>query len=107
MANPIVVPNASPDGLPVATEAERSDYLAESGELRWRGLISSNLKAVAISDDNARMYVKFQPDGYPETQYVYFGVPRWVFTGLLDADSAGKYLDKYVKKAGYDHKQLY
>lgn len=107
MPAPIVIPNVSPAGLPAATEAEVADFLAESKGLRWRGCISSNVKSVAISDDGARMYVKFQPDGQPESQYVYFGVPRWVYQGIIDADSSGGYLDKYVKKAGYDFKRLY
>jgi hypothetical protein len=38
--------------------------------------------------------------------YQYFGVPESVYEGLLNAPSKGRYLDQFVKKAGYSYARI-
>ena len=38
--------------------------------------------------------------------YQYYGVPYNTYRGLMDAPSHGEYLDKHIKKGGFEYKQI-
>ena len=38
--------------------------------------------------------------------YQYYGVPYDTYRGLMDAPSHGEYLDKHIKKGGFEYKQI-
>ena len=63
---------------------------------------STNIAAVGYDGATSRLYVKFVASGYT---YVYYGVPKAVFEGLLDADSKGRFLNAEIKGA-YDYRRL-
>lgn len=65
--------------------------------LEWVQVVSTNLAAVAW--DGEDLWVRFL-DG---RTYCYLRVPQDVYLGLLRADSKGQYLDRNVKKAGYEY----
>jgi hypothetical protein len=88
--------------------------LAESQTLDWTPVTSSNLGQVAFSaasdgpEAAGRLYVEFKArPRRPATLWVYHAVPAAVYRGLLAAASKGAYLDRLVKKAGYDYARLY
>jgi hypothetical protein len=58
---------------------------------------SSTVAGVGYDGTTNTLGVRF-PNG---SEYHYFGVPQEVFDGLRSASSVGRYLDQYVKKAGY------
>lgn len=61
---------------------------------------SSNLAEVGY--ENGILEVVFK-DG---SVYQYNGVPQQVHEGLMAASSHGKYLDQFVKKAGYHYQRI-
>lgn len=71
---------------------------AEADSLDWVGVSSSNVAAIAYSDDFARMYVEFTSG----KRGVYHHVRRAVFDGWLAAPSKGKYLWHVVRNGGRD-----
>ena len=61
--------------------------------LEWQGVSSSNVAAVAYSQDFARLWVRFHNGGV----YTYHSVPESVYSGLVSAASVGGYLARHVK----------
>ena len=54
---------------------------------------SSNIESVGYDQDTETLYVEFKNG----SAYKYDNVPFWKFTELVDADSAGKYLNAEIK----------
>jgi len=63
---------------------------------------SSNLASVGYGPGTATLEVEFLSGAV----YQYFGVPESVYEGLLNAPSKGRYLDQFVKKAGYSYARI-
>ncbi len=63
---------------------------------------SSSLEAVGYDEGTRRLGARFRSG----SEYEYDNVPESVFRGILSASSAGKYFDRFVKKAGYGHRQV-
>ena len=63
---------------------------------------SSNIASIGYDADQMILEVEFNYGSI----YQYFDVPESVYEGLMAADSHGKYLDTYVKKAGYRYEKL-
>lgn len=60
-------------------------------------VVSSNLSSVGYEPSSATLEVQFRSGSI----YRYADVPESVYNGLMDAASKGRYLDVFVKKAGY------
>ena len=69
------------------------DYIAVS---------SSTVAAIAYDAETATLGVRFLAG----SEYHYQGVPEDVFVGLQTASSVGKYLEQYVKKAGFPYTRV-
>jgi hypothetical protein len=54
---------------------------------------SSNVAAIGYDKTNQILHVRFTND----TVYIYKGVPRGEFNGLLNAPSIGSYLHRNIK----------
>jgi hypothetical protein len=54
---------------------------------------SSNVEAIGYDDDTQELHVQFLSGG----NYIYHGVPREKFDGLLNAPSKGSFLNREVK----------
>jgi hypothetical protein len=63
---------------------------------------SSNLSSIGYDAQSEILEVVFHSGSI----YRYFGIPEYLFQGLLTASSHGKYLDRYIKKAGYPYEQI-
>ncbi|MGA2725661.1 MAG: KTSC domain-containing protein [Bryobacteraceae bacterium] len=63
---------------------------------------SSNLASVGYDIKSAILEVEFQHGGI----YRCFGVPLFVYQGLLSAASKGKYLNEVVKRGGYQYSRI-
>jgi len=63
---------------------------------------SSNIASIGYDAEQMILEVEFNYGSI----YQYFDVPESVYEGLMTADSHGKYLDAYVKKAGYRYEKL-
>ncbi len=65
-------------------------------------VVSSNIASIGYDAEQMILEVEFNYGSI----YQYFDVPESVYEGLMAADSHGKYLDAYVKKAGYRYEKL-
>lgn len=65
-------------------------------------VLSSNLASIGYELENKTLEIEFLNGGI----YQYFNVPEKVYTGLMNADSHGKFLNDYVKKAGYHFEKI-
>lgn len=63
---------------------------------------SSNIASIGYDAEQMILEVEFNYGAV----YQYYDVPESVYDGLMAADSHGKYLDAYVKKAGYRYEKL-
>jgi hypothetical protein len=86
--------------------------LAESESLDWHRVKSSNLQAIAYSEDFHRLYVQFKPSAKrPAALYVYHHVEPGEWAGFLAAGSKGQYLYYVIRAKGTDslhgYDQLY
>lgn len=82
----------------------------------WTPVESSNVKAVAYFIDvtyrgrgsrSGVLGVKFlAKNNTPETMYEYFGVPYSMYSDMLSAGSKGRYLDRFLKKPGFEYKKI-
>jgi hypothetical protein len=57
---------------------------------------STNVASVGYDIESAVLEVEFAHGGI----YHYFGVPLFVYQGLMNASSKGKYLNEVVKRGG-------
>jgi hypothetical protein len=58
-----------------------------------QNVVSSNLQAVGYDSSSLILTVDFIGGG----SYEYYGVPLSVYQGLMNADSKGTYLSRYIK----------
>jgi hypothetical protein len=63
---------------------------------------SSNLASVGYDEATGTLEVEFHGSGI----YQYFGIPSYVFEGLLSAGSKGAFFDQHVRKAGYAYHKV-
>ena len=63
---------------------------------------SSNLAAVGYDGDVQILEVRFVKGG----AYQYFGVPAYIYDGLLSASSKGSYFYQNIKRAGYPYQRV-
>lgn len=61
---------------------------------------STSIEAIGYDDDARELHVQLKG-----RRYVYADVPRDVYDGFLDADSAGKYFHAQVRPV-YQHREL-
>lgn len=66
-------------------------------------VISTSLKSVGYDVANRVLEVKFLETG---EVYQYLDVPQEIHTALMNAESKGRYFNKYVKEEGYDFKKM-
>jgi hypothetical protein len=55
---------------------------------------SSSIELVAYEAETKRLYIRFRDSG---EAYVYRDVPPLAYTGLMLADSKGRYLNRSIK----------
>jgi hypothetical protein len=63
---------------------------------------SSDLASVGYDLESATLEVEFLKGAV----YQYYGVPESVYNGLMNAPSKGRFLDQFVKKAGYSYSRI-
>lgn len=63
---------------------------------------SSNIKSIGYDVIKEILEVEFINGSI----YNYHKVPQLIYKELINADSHGKYLDRYVKKAGYRYTKI-
>ncbi|WP_407185383.1 KTSC domain-containing protein [Bradyrhizobium centrosematis] len=63
---------------------------------------SSTVAAVGYDETAGALGVQFLNG----SEYHYFAVPRALFDGLRSASSVGRYLNKFIKDAGYRVKRV-
>ncbi len=78
-------------------ETAKTTYVIEHIPVR-----SSNISTIGYDTQSEILVVSF----HSGSAYQYFGIPVYLFHGLLDASSKGKYFDIYIKKAGYPYEQI-
>lgn len=76
-----------------------SEWLAGG---QWVKGKSSNVAGLRYEMKTASLLVEFKSGSV----YIYYNVPPQVAKGFFHAGSLGKYLDKHIKKAGYQYKKL-
>lgn len=72
--------------------------MAATSDNEWVSLDSSNIQQARYDGRLKMLTIQFHgraDDGTGE--YVYLGVPRDVWNGLLAAESAGKYYHQFIK----------
>lgn len=62
---------------------------------------SSNLNSVGYDPDRAVLVIEFHHGGV----YEYYDVPESEYTGLLEAESKGKYFHAHIKDV-YDYEKI-
>ena len=63
---------------------------------------SSSISSIGYDSQKQTLEIAFRN----RSIYRYFGVPEHLYEGLMNADSHGKYLDRYIKKADYRYERL-
>ena len=63
---------------------------------------SSNIMALGYDKDEKVLYAEFKHGG----TYAYTGVPEYIYTNLLDAESVGKWFHTAVKQAGFPYAKV-
>ncbi|HSK71442.1 MAG TPA: KTSC domain-containing protein [Pyrinomonadaceae bacterium] len=62
---------------------------------------SSNIVSIGYDSNSMILEVEFK-----NSVYRYYGIPEYIYTELMSAESHGKYLDANIKKAGYDYERI-
>ena len=65
--------------------------------IAMRTVTSSNIAQVGHSEETSTLRVAFNNGGI----YEYAGVPRSIYTALIEAESVGKAFNELVKRAHY------
>lgn len=65
-------------------------------------VLSSNILSIGYDQDSATLEVEFKNGSV----FQYFGISQDVYSGLMNADSHGSFLDAHIKKAGYSFIQV-
>lgn len=69
-------------------------------KIQWKRINgSSNVNSVGYADGN--LYVEFKPRGI----YVFYNVPRNIYTRLLRIKSKGKFMHRFIRDI-YDYDRL-
>jgi len=63
---------------------------------------SSTIASIGYELDSSILEVEF----LNASLYQYFGVPESLFNDLMYSPSKGKFLDMYIKKAGYSYTRV-
>jgi hypothetical protein len=75
----------------VSTSEALELIMLETDQLQCQG--SSSIKKIGYCDSRAILEIHFHSSG----RYQYSNVPRFVFDGMLVADSVGKYYHRCIK----------
>lgn len=62
---------------------------------------SDSIDSIGYEDGN--LYVRFKPR---HATYKYFNVPEQIYKDMLSMSHPGRYLDKHVKKMGYEYTRV-
>ena len=65
-------------------------------------LKSSTIESVAYQADHGILEIDFKSG----STYHYFGVPHYVYTEFVRAESPGGFFDLYIKKMDYEYEQI-
>lgn len=63
---------------------------------------SSNIKSIGYSESESILEVSFLNGSI----YRYFDIPVYLYDGIMNADSHGKFLNAYIKTAGYAYEKI-
>jgi hypothetical protein len=63
---------------------------------------SSNLASVGYDPQSLTLEVEFRNG----SAYQYFGVPEYIYEGLINAGSKGAYFDQNIKRGGYSFSRI-
>lgn len=63
---------------------------------------SSNVASIGYDSSSSTLEVEFLNGGI----YQYFGVPDYIYEGLMNAASKGTYLNQNVIRAGYSYSRI-
>ncbi|NMC64107.1 MAG: KTSC domain-containing protein [SAR324 cluster bacterium] len=63
---------------------------------------SSNIASICYDEATSTLEVEFLSGRI----YHYYGIPQYMYEAFINADSKGKYLNEYIKKAGYSYAQV-
>lgn len=67
----------------------------------WRSVSSSTLVAVAYDAETSNLYIEFKGG----IRYVYYNVPKSIYSGLMSAASHGGYHAAHIKTS-YRYQKL-
>ena len=54
---------------------------------------SSAISSVSYNEDTQQLMITFTSGG----TYIYYGVPKWKYEGLISASSAGAYFNDHIR----------
>jgi len=91
-------------------EANNKVYCFRSGQEISEGMVmiertsvsSSNISSIGYDGQQQILEIAFRS----RSVYRYFGVPEYHYEGLMNADSHGRYYDRYIKKGGYRYERI-
>lgn len=63
---------------------------------------SSNIDSIGYDSTSQILEVEFLNGSI----YQYFGIPEYLYFGLMSANSHGKYLNEYIKKGGFHYEKV-
>jgi hypothetical protein len=78
---------------------EKSNTMSEIQMIR---VSSSNIAAIGYDSDRQVLRVAFLSGAI----YEYYGIPEYLYEGLMNASSHGSYLNAYIKTPNYSYKQI-
>ena len=64
---------------------------------------SKNLSSVGYDEETSVLEIAFN-SGFV---YQYYGIPVFLYTGLMVAGSKGEYFDRNIRKAHYSYRQVW
>lgn len=70
--------------------------------MEYETVSSSSVGAVGYDVSTNTLGVRFLNG----SEYHYFGVPQGLFDGLRSASSVGRFLDQFIKKAGFQYARV-
>ncbi|MGI6668961.1 MAG: KTSC domain-containing protein [Acetivibrionales bacterium] len=63
---------------------------------------SSNIASIGYDEATSTLEVEFLSGRI----YHYYGIPKYLYDEFINAESKGKYLNEYIKKAGFPYAQV-
>ena len=70
--------------------------------MNYSSVRSRNIDGVGYDFETSTLGIRFLNG----SEYHYLDVPDDIYNGLLQAESPGKFLNKYVIKAGYSYRRI-